>query len=942
MASASGPALTTRGAVYLLFFLSGAAGLLFQVVWFYQTGLALGSSAWAVTAVLSAFMGGLALGNRISMRWSLSPARSLRVYALLELAILATGLGLVYLLPLLGRVLAPVLGPLVDAPAMLHPLRFVVAFLLLLVPSTAMGLTLPVMSQALEKDGQGFREVLGSLYGLNTLGAVLGTLAAEFLLLPRIGVDGTAMVAAGCDAVAAAGAWLLASRFPGQAAATQGIPHAIPWRIAPGLAAVALAGMLMLALEVVWLRFLVLFVSSTSAALSVMLATVLAGIALGGLAAARLPARIPVLAASGAPVLMLAGAFCALSYALFPLYHRPPDGGIIRTFLPTLRVSLLLEFPTAFLSGWFFTVAGSRLRDRMGSHQAAAGALTFCNTLGAALGAGLAGILLIPKLGVEGSIVLAAGLYVGAGLLWWRVDPGPRPQLLASAAVAAAVLAFFPFGSMLKRHLPWLAGVWTRGMPARVAAVREGTGETLVYLEARSLDRTLNHRMLTNSFSMTANTVLSDRYMKQFVYLPLALHPGPRSALLVCFGVGSTAGALTASADFGRIDVVDISRDVLELSRVVFPDPPRNPLSDPRVRVHIEDGRFFLQSSRDRWDLITGEPPPPTIHGVASLFSAEHFRLIHDHLNEGGIATYWLPAHSLHGRAALSIARAWAETFPTCFLWRSSLDDFILVGFRGAPANVDGARLDALWRSPLRKGLEELGFESPAQMASGFVGDGAYLRRISASEPPATDAFPKRVLAGDAASNAVYQDWLDIGASKARFRTSAPLVGIWPQHWIDRTVQEFDLDGILFTLGTAAQVDRFPSFPALHQLLTATPWRTPAMWVLGSDRDHQRVVDETSADHRARPLARFHLGVRALAERDYAAAAEHLRVSAEAAPARRTEVAAFLFAACMAGQRERAEAFLASPRRPPAVDRIPDGYWKWMQDSFGLQAPRRP
>ncbi len=129
------------------------------------------------------------------------------------------------------------------------------------------------------------------------------------------------------------------------------------------------------------------------------------------------------------------------------------------------------------------------------------------------------------------------------------------------------------------------------------------------------------------------------RYMKLYVYLPVALHPDPKSALLISYGVGSTAKALTDTPDFQTIDVVDISPEILEMSAIVYPVPSDHPLNDPRVTVHVEDGRYFLQTTKQTFDLITGEPPPPIMAGVANLYSREYFQLIHDRLAEGGMVS---------------------------------------------------------------------------------------------------------------------------------------------------------------------------------------------------------------------------------------------------------------------------------------------------------------
>jgi len=382
-----------RRVACLLFLLSGASGLIFEALWTYQATLALGSSTGAVTAVLAAFMAGLALGNLLSLRksvWSLS------TYAALEALILISGLLALVLLPKVGGLLAPVFGALAPWPALLNLLRFLLAFAILVLPSTAMGMTLPALVQALGHEHASFRAVLGGLYGFNTAGAIVGVLVAEILLLPAIGIFGAGCCAAVLNGAAAVGAWSLRRSFP---AAVPSTAPAWDGRISRELRlpllAVFLSGLSLLALEVVWSRFLALFVPNSSLAFALMLATVLAGIALGGMAGGsawirpRLAGMFPL--GSGAGLLV--------SYAVFPWAHRPSDA-LISDPAGILWVGIVLQFPVSFLSGAFFTLAGVEFRDRIPSSQASAGLLVLANTIGAATGAIAGGYFLVPRLGV--------------------------------------------------------------------------------------------------------------------------------------------------------------------------------------------------------------------------------------------------------------------------------------------------------------------------------------------------------------------------------------------------------------------------------------------------------------------------------------------------------------------------------------------------------------
>jgi predicted membrane-bound spermidine synthase len=933
-AAPSGPiSNAARRGVYLLFFLSGASALLFETLWTYQATLALGSGYRAVTAVLSAFMCGLALGNLLSLRRSVW---TLATYAGLEWVILMTGLAALFLLPLLGRLLAPVFGAAGDRPGILLALRFLLSFLVLALPSTAMGMTLPALAQALGGEQGSFRAILGRLYGLNTLGAIGGALAAETLLLPALGVYGTGACAAALNGAAALGAWKLAAR-PGMTPAPQAAAwdRKVPRSLTPAFVSVFLAGFVLLALEVIWTRFLALFVMNSSLAFVLMLATVLAGIALGGIAGSTAWIRRPF-----AFLILFAAALALVgSYRGFSLCN-PTPGVPIWSPGKILWVGFALQFPVSFLSGVFFTAAGATFRDRIASSQASAGLLVLANTVGAALGAALAGFLLLPTLGIEKSFFAMAVVYGLAALLWAWADAGDRRWLLVGAGAWLAGLAFFPFGHFRERHIPALTERWAPPANQKIAAVREGQMETIVYLELRDFDRLLYHRMLVNVFSMSGNPVAGDRYMKQFVYWPVALHPAPRRALLICYGVGSTARALTRTRELEQIDVVDLSPDVLSLSTVVYPDPSTNPLKDPRVTVHVEDGRFFLETRGETWDIITGEPPPPNVAGIAPLYSLEYFRLLRERLSEGGIATYWLPIQAVSEPAACSILKSWSEVFETCFLWRGARDQLMLVGIRGRPARVSEERFTAQWRDPaVLSDLTDLGFELPELLGTGFVGDAEYLRAITRDASPTEDAFPKRIAAPGPENKTLFESWYDRDASVGRFLRSRSIGEIWPPRLFERTLPYFEWEMSLTSLGSYPWRSRVPPFSEFHRLVTATPLRTLVAWALESDRDLCRAARQADPAVQSQPRPQAHLGAQALADRDYAGAAEHYLRTVGVPGMRKTDLMMCLYSLCMAGRKEEAERTLARVWDERLLALMTPDFWPWMAATFGLRTP---
>jgi spermidine synthase len=720
-----------------MFFLSGMGALVFETVWFSQLGLVVGNAVWSAALVTGAFMAGLALGNagaiRIARRWG----DALRCYGMAEVAAALSGAALVLLLPLLPGAFAPLFARLVDGP-WLQPARLGIAFGLLLIPAAALGATLPLLARPLEAAAGGYGAALGRLYGVNTLGAVAGTLGAALLLVPALGLKASGLVAAGCNLCAALIAFRVAPAFP---AVAPGSADASP-AARPGsgrarlLAAAFLAGATLLALEVVWIRFLLLFTPGTVVVFAIMLATVLAGIALGGLAGGRsLPVAAAALAAAGASVGVVAGyggfegllAWCASWQAGLPA---------------VAMLALFLMLPVSFASGVLFTVLGARLRECAPDATRTTAQLAAANTVGAMTGSFAAAFVLLPGLGMERSFFALACIYVLIALLAGPGVAAWRP--LAAVGCAALVLAFFPFGRMAAVHYPQVAERYG----ARLVAAREGLVESAFYLVHESAGNASYFRLATNSYSMSATSPESQRYMRLFAYLPEALRPGIERALLLCFGVGVTADAITELPALKSLDVVDVSRDILELSTIAYPDPARHPLRDPRVATHLEDGRFFLQQSRRRYDLITGEPPPPKVAGMASLYAREQFDLIRRHLNPGGIATYWLPVHQLNERDALAIIRAFCDAFEDCSLWAGSRLDWILLGSQDGLAPVRAGAGAALWSAGrARDGLVRIGIDRPERLYALFMADAAVLKSVSGGVPPLVDDFPQRISA---------------------------------------------------------------------------------------------------------------------------------------------------------------------------------------------------
>ncbi len=958
------------GALSIAFLLSGAAGLMFQVVWFHRASLVLGSSLWAVTIVLSAFMGGIAMGNAAAPVLRTRFARPLRTYVWLELVVAVSGLAVSLILPHLGALMAPISRALSGSPWAVNMVRLCAAFVVLAVPATAMGATLPILVAALRPRGWGsFGATLGQLYGWNTSGALLGVLAAEAFFIRYVGVGGTAFVAAAFSLSAAALAALVsrgradtlgevvAGDWPAvppppiavsdrerpvpQGFVIKGLPHrkeALPVLLCAGF-----AGGLLLALEVVWFRFLSLFVLSTTLAASLMLAAVLGGISAGGFLGSLWIRRRPGALIFVPVVAFAAGATLAGGYASF---DSLTSGTQVGEWWRVLWFALALTGPTSLLSGVLFTLLGEILYREVGSAVVATARLTLANTIGAMLGPPIATFVLLPWIGLERTLFVLATTYGGVGL-FALATMGLRTSrtqaiVAAAAAVWALILLVFPHGAMQTRYFARAASAYV-GDGSTIVATRESPSETIFLMQQRWMGKPVYSRLVTNGFSMTGTAVPGMRYMRYFAYWPMLVHSGPiKEALLVCYGVGVTAGAVLQIPGLQSLDVAEISRDIVAMSDLVY-EPSVHPLRDPRVAMHIEDGRYFLATTEKRFDLITGEPPPPRSPGTVNIYSREYFALIYDHLNEGGIATYWVPvARPNPGTDVDTIIRAFCDVFEDCSLWNATPFDLMLAGSRHGGAPVTADAFSQPWLTPgLQASLREVGFERPEQIGATFLGDAAYLHRLTEQTPPLTDDFPQRLRpdpsrpslsdpngAIDPAIAARFQEVISPERAQGDF-VSSPFIGrLWPATLLQATLPYFASQHLLNRViwegaRPLAHIDD------LHTLLTTTTLRTLPLWMLGSDDVKQRIV-ETSGDD-GTGAADYARALRALSGRDYQSAAANF-VRAEGRGLKGPPLRSLLaFALYMSGR--SAEARLLSAQAP-AGDAEARLFWTWIRKRF--------
>lgn len=937
----------------VVFFLSGAAAVMFETLWFRLAGLTFGNSVWAGALVLSSFMAGLALGNGLAAYLGHRIRFPIRFYAFIEIAVAVSGIGLVLIFPLLTGWLAPLFRVFFHNPWILNPLRLLISFLLMLIPATAMGMTLPLLVKALYSHTPNYGRVLGKLYGWNTLGAVVGALIPEALFIGMFGIRGTGFCAGLLNLLAAAGALHLSKGAAPAAvelqpsAASNPAVRSSSRRAFRHLSAGFLSGGILLALEVIWFRFLNLYLNAEALVFAIMLSVVLAGIGLGGMLASmwfrlrpRADHRISALA-------LLSGTLCICLYWLFEYLpgltaHESPMQWIV------LPVALM--FPVCLLSGVLFTLIGEAVYRELGGSLKTTGLLTMANTTGAMIGSALAGFVLLPQLGMEKSFLVLASTYCGVALFALETEAfaGVDKRIYLNGLAAAAFLlsvALFPFGSMkdhflavAQRYGPKGPGEW------QSLAVREGLTETSQYWERRAYGTPLWITLFTNNHEMSGTRVLSRRYMKYYVYWPVAVHPNPTDALLICFGVGCTAKALTDSPGFKTIDVVDISRDILKNSEIIYPDRKNNPLYDPRVNIFIEDGRFFLLTTERRYDLITGEPPPPRLAGVVNLYSQEYFQLVYDRLKEGGICTYWLPVRHLGVEGTTAVLKAFSNVFDDCSVWNGTPANWMMVGTRNATGPVSEEQFARQWKNPkTEREMRILGFEKPEQIGATLIMDSVKVHSQLENVLPLTDNFPKRILSevrGPGYLSIVAPfNYSDTRAARQRFEKSAFIEKLWPETLKKKTVDFFRLQELVnkefFYHGSGGL-----NFPGVTEVLQHSSLTFPVKLLLGGTEALDTVPVLKAADSKTQgrsPNWHFYMGVGAAAERDFDAAQRYFAEEYRLWP----RPYLLLFRAhmlCLAGRLDDAQALVRQHRDVFGL-KAGAAFVNWLSTTFGMKNP---
>lgn len=784
-----------RPRLQLLFFLSGATGLTYESVWGRELHRVFGTSQFAIATVLAAFMTGLAVGGGVGARLAARVERPLRVYAGLELCIGLFALVFPAVMAALEPAYLQFYWAFSPGPVAFGVFQFVLLGIALLVPTACMGATLPILTRYVAPTADGAGKAVGRLYAINTFGAVFGTWAVGFYLLPDLGVRLTTLLAAAANLLLAYSAWRM-DRAPagtgsgsvagdlgdlGAPVAAVAAPAVVPALAGPVVAhaiplgplfVAALAGFSSLALEVAWFRLLALILGASVYAFSVMLLAFLVGIASGGEAGGWLADRLV-----RRPALGLAGtqlAVAAMVWAATWAWPKLPTLFVGLYFVvepePALLwpmkclVAMLVMTPAAFGMGATFPlltrVARAAATDGA-SLARTVGVVYAANTVGALVGAFLAGFVLLPNLYVAGTVLLCVGAnLVGALVAAWPERKAAGRALdvgLLAAAIAGIVTVRAPWEPMMMTsgvykyvdNLDWpedgsgLAGIekqiWKKMIERyQLLWYREGLSSVVTVAQ----NSITGNVWLANNGKIDASTTTDMPTQVLVAHTPmLFMGDRARSELLIGLASGITLGAITLHPELTRIDVAEIEPSMPDAARF-FTAYNHDALSDPRVRVLPNDGRNqILITPPGTYDVIVAEPSNPWLTGVSNLFTLEFFQMGKTRLAPGGIWSQWVQMYGMDSRDLRAIIRTFCEAFPHVLLFSTIRDaDMVMIG-----SESDIQMTEALAQQLVHKnvGMEsemlQIGVSDGYDLLSHYLFDRDVAMKMSEGVPLNTD-----------------------------------------------------------------------------------------------------------------------------------------------------------------------------------------------------------
>ena len=747
--------------VYVCFFLSGALGLIYQVLWLRKLLLVFGSTVHAVSTVLTVFFGGLALGSWwFGKQIDRHEGKGLQWYAGLEAAV---G-GYAFLTPLVFTAIQHIYIPIYRASgfssSVLVMASFVCATVILLPPTFLMGGTFPILSRFLIRTTEERGMKIAGLYGINTAGAMTGTLLVYYVGLPVLGFSRT-LLSAGVLNLGIGALCLTfdrhlerlgfhaSSRRPTEAstaAETDASPDSLRWL----LWAFGLSGFSAMVYEVAWTRALSLVLGSSIYAFCTMLATFLGGIALGSAYARQDLSRAPATITRFIRIEVFLGLYGLFSIPFFSgmpdlfvrLWPIAGNGSFLGFSLLQFIISALaMSIPTV-LMGILFPIVTDLVTHRFAQLGQRLGSAYAVNTLGGIVGSFLGGFMLIPLFGLPWAIVCAALINLIAGFaLYVRFGKGASTVRfgIASVALLAAVAASTTVVIPSWRRQVFAAGVFVNPGSYRDMSVAQGNANMKLLFYKDSLNATVSvHQdgdtlFLKVGGKTDASNGIDMGTQVLAAHLPLLLHPGAKRVLVVGLGSGVTLGN-AARYPVTTLDCAEIDPAVIEGARL-FRRYNYDVHEDPRVKIYAVDGRNFLLANTQTYDAIISEPSNPWMAGIAYLFTKEYYELAKRRLAPGGMMCQWVQLYRIFPGDVKLVLKTFHAVFPHVSVWTPIPGDLLLVGSM-EPQQVDYQQLVERMRDPnIRESLKVVQVERPDVLLQLYLMGDKEVEELTADVP---------------------------------------------------------------------------------------------------------------------------------------------------------------------------------------------------------------
>ncbi|MBE9531462.1 MAG: fused MFS/spermidine synthase, partial [Proteobacteria bacterium] len=752
--------------IYILFLGSGLTGLIYQVLWTRLLTLTFGVTTLAISTVLTCFFGGLALGSFLGGRWVDKRGRGFKWYGYAEIIIGIYALLFLWILGLNNDVYVLIARGMNLGFYGQNIIKFVLSIIILIIPATMMGATLPILSKELAGKWSSFAKDIGNLYTVNTVGAVAGAVLTAYLLIPSFGIKAI-IITVGLINIAIGVVALLVDRAaaPGKddalgsellegthimSSVVTGVGEMVPARFSTIiLFGFALSGFTALAYEVIWSRVLTLILTGTIFAFAAVLAVFLTGIAVGSFVVSRYIDRVKnfsIVINTLAVVEILIG---VSSIAIIILYSKMPEFSFYGSITGArdwgeyvyvnFLISFLVLFVPTFLFGTTFPLVCKIYNSRMDHVGESIGNVYSINTVGGIIGSFMGGFVLIQFFGMQTSMVLMGVINVLIGIVFLLTNPFGKKKtgyVLSSlgAALVVFVILILPDNMPRAIHESYIMEgekiLFYEEGPAATVMIAHRPGRSLVFSDTRLW---VNGNLATAAYY---EGLQINRFQGA---LPMVLHPDPKDILVICFGTGTTFGTLS-QFDVDGVDNVEIARTVTH-GAPFFKSENSDVLNNPKSNIIIDDGRSYLEVTNKKYDVITEEPMHPALVGVVNLYTVEYYELAKSHLKEGGIMSQWIPLYALSVDDLKMLTATFQSVFEHTTIWIANADIFLIGSSEKQSVNYDRIK-ERLAKPNIKRIMGEIDLEDPIEFVSTFLMNEDAVREYASGAPLVTDNMP--------------------------------------------------------------------------------------------------------------------------------------------------------------------------------------------------------